>query len=228
MWNIAYKNLICIFGGVDGHRDSVISLDTYIQGGYIASGSLDHSINIWKYDTDEIKLATAKSCSENFMYTDKSVPRVHYPHFHTREIHRNYVDGLRWFGDMIISKSTDDPIIVWQAGNLDSDLVDLKENEKEFKIVHQFPLNESDIFSIRLEYGYSRDYLAVGDQEGRVFIWRLNVLNPLTSKYTILSCSECTQPIRQVAFSSDNKILIAISDDSKVWRWDFQSENLIT
>jgi polycomb protein EED len=223
LWNIATKNLICIFGGVDGHRDSVISLDTHLLGGCIASGGIDHSIKIWRYDTPEIRSAIARSCSEVF----KGL-RVQYPDFSTREVHRNYVDGLRFFGDLLISKSTDDPIKIWKPGKLDTPLLDLKDSrEKSVTIFHEFPLNESDIFSIRLEYGGAKDYLAVGDQEGRVFVWPLNVDDPAESKYTILEHPDCKEPVRQVAFSRDNNVLVAVNDDGRIWRWDFQAENLI-
>ena len=47
MWNIESGMCLCIFGGHNGHRDEVLCSSVHINGRYLASCSIDHSIKIW-------------------------------------------------------------------------------------------------------------------------------------------------------------------------------------
>ena len=39
---------------------------------------------------------------------------VHYPIFSSTELHNNYVDNIRWYGDLLFSRSTEPNIILWK------------------------------------------------------------------------------------------------------------------
>lgn len=104
LWNIKSKNLIAIFGGVEGHRDEALSADFDLLGDNIISSGMDHTLMMW--DLTELKPRIALSDKFNPVTEGRQFPTEiqHYPKFNTRTIHRNYVDCVKYFGDAILSK----------------------------------------------------------------------------------------------------------------------------
>ena len=66
------------------------------------SCGMDHSLKLWKFDTNNIKEAIELSYTHDTGKSKKPFPTelVHFPDFSTRDIHRNYVDCCKWFGSI--------------------------------------------------------------------------------------------------------------------------------
>ena len=78
----------------EGHKESVLALDFHRKGQYLLSGSIDTSVNLW---------LLPKNLKAN-LGSDKPV-FLHYPHFSSTEVHANYVDCIRFHGDLIVSRA---------------------------------------------------------------------------------------------------------------------------
>ncbi|KAK7500178.1 hypothetical protein BaRGS_00008725 [Batillaria attramentaria] len=221
LWNVHSSICVMILGGVDGHRDEVLSADFNLSGSKIVSCGMDHSLKMWRLDTSEIKDVMQQSHDYNSAKASQPFPTLvnHFPDFSTRDIHRNYVDCTRWLGNMVLSKSCENCIVCWKPGPLDSDSKCQATNVKSddsVSILHRFDYRECEIWYMRFCLDYQQKILALGNQVGRIFIWDLDVEDPFSK----LTHPKCNTAIRQTAISRDGNILLAVSDDACIWRWD--------
>lgn len=227
LWNIKTEVCIAIFGGVEGHRDEVLSSDFHCSGTKIVSCGMDHSLKIWNFGPD-VMAAIEASMNFNDITSKKSFPTVrkHFPTFSTRDIHRNYVDCVAWYGNFILSKSCENSIVCWRPGKLensnDLSLPSKYTTDTTCSILENYKLNDCKFWFLKFSIDSSMKYLALGNDKGKTFVIDLDSHDHdsrLTNRW-ILSHPRCQSTIRQTCFNNTADILICTSDDGSIWRWD--------
>lgn len=116
LWNMRTMICVAVFGGDRGHRDEILSLDIHMLGNCMASSSMDTSIKIWNLNDPMLLDAIEKSDDlEYVLSTDRSFPVVflQFPLYSTTQLHTDYVDCVRWVGNCLLTKSTNNRIVLW-------------------------------------------------------------------------------------------------------------------
>lgn len=222
LWNIQSHVCIAVFGGVEGHRDEVLSIDFDFRGERIMSSGMDHSLKLWRIDTPDFKEKIEMSRTFNPNKSQLPFPTVmqHFPDFSTRDIHRNYVDCVQWFGNFILSKSCENSIVCWKPGQLHQTMEQLKPNDPACTIICEFDYDECEIWFVRFGFNPWHKIIALGNQYGKVYVWELDPTDPRHAHCSTLNNNRCTSIVRQTAFSRDATVLVWVCDDGTVWRWN--------
>ena len=164
---------------------------------------MDHSLKIWDISTPEATAAIKASYKHDAKKKKRFHVRVeHFPVFSTRAVHRNYVDCTRWLGDVILSKSTDNQIVCWKPGG--APRLDLSEKRTLYlgdnvTILQRFEIPKCEIWYLRFTIDAGYNVLAVGNQEGKVFVWNLKARTAAArSNRMMLEAKRCHSTVRQV------------------------------
>ncbi|OTF74833.1 polycomb protein eed-like protein, partial [Euroglyphus maynei] len=200
LWNITTNVLIAIFGGVQGHRDEVLAIDFHRSRSLFVSVSIDHSIKIWSFRHHEVAKAIEKSRHFISDQNAQQFPTVsqHFPNYSTRDVHHNYIDSIQWFGDLLVTKSCDEKLIIWKPGAGENDTLDEIERRTYYSdsaihgtldscsdstasnvvIIRQFDLDHNNIWFVRFSLDLNEFILAVGNLQGHLFIYDLKHFDP--------------------------------------------------
>jgi len=227
LWNVKTLTCIAIFGGVEGHRDEVLYADFHKKGHKIISCGMDHSLKIWSLESDDINNSIKESYTYDNFRSERPFPtaRIHFPNFTTRDIHRNYVDCVSWFGNFVISKSCENALVFWKPGKIEQDLDTFLPKSQPVTdstttFIHQLDLKDSEIWYMRFSMDMEQKTLALGNMTGKTYVWNVDADEPEDYTCSILTQDKCHSALRQTCLSNDGSILLCVGDDSTIWRWN--------
>lgn len=115
LWNLRTAVCIAIFAGERGHRDEVLSIDVHPLGHCFVSSGMDTNVKIWNLSESSIEKSIDKSfdfvLSEDALHFKPHLQPI--PIYSTNQVHSDYVDSVRWFGNCLVTKSTKNRIVIW-------------------------------------------------------------------------------------------------------------------
>ncbi|GAB2210637.1 hypothetical protein Droror1_Dr00015910 [Drosera rotundifolia] len=191
LWNVHTGICILIFAGAGGHRNEVLSVDFHPSDMHkIASCGMDNTVKIWSMK--EFWTYVEKSFTWTDLPSKFPTKYVQFPIF-LASVHTNYVDCTRWLGDFVLSKGTVD-------------------------ILLKYPVPDCDIWFIKFSCDFHFNAAAIGNREGRIYVWELQSCPPVL--IARLSHPQSKSPIRQTAISFDGSTILAGCEDGTIWRWD--------
>ena len=170
LWNLRSMVPVIRFGGDEGHRDQVVSVDFHLSERMFVSTGIDKTLIIWKYSKPKHRIALRLSEHWHLNYHrddhEEQFPTQndYTPHFATRDIHLNCVDCVQWFGSTLLSRSIEEVIVMWKPGrDLDTNLRQLK-FERMNQGMAEEPLDEDE----SEEQIYQKVFVHMERQDGSV------------------------------------------------------------
>ncbi|CAA7394502.1 unnamed protein product [Spirodela intermedia] len=211
LWNVQTGICILIFAGAGGHRNEVLSVDFHPSDIYrIASCGMDNTVKIWSMK--DFWTYVEKSFTWTDLPSKFPTKYVQFPVF-IASVHSNYVDCNRWLGDFVLSKSVDNEIVLWEPKTKEQ-----SPGEGTVDILQKYPVPECDIWFIKFSCDFHYKSAAIGNREGKIFVWELQSSPPVL--IARLSHVHSKSPIRQTAMSFDGSIILGCCEDGMIWRWD--------
>ena len=157
LWDVKVKKLLCIYGGPFGHPSHVLTLDFHLSEQFIASAGFDQVVMFWDIDF------VLKKYNNNTDNTFKCILKTK-PFFETL-VHENYIDTVKFVGDLVLSKSTNGVILLWKPMFND-------EKDHHF-IIKKLLYDSSKIWYIKFHLNLTENLLFIGDVGG-IYIFDLN------------------------------------------------------
>ncbi|EME27059.1 polycomb protein EED [Galdieria sulphuraria] len=230
LWNIRTGSMVAIFAGHQGHRGGVLYVDFDVLGERMVTCGKDKGVKIWELKHCEYEIEASHRCADmqspdGYSIEDDSLKRkrlfrprfVQFPLFSTFLLHDNFVDCAMFVGQLIVSKSTSNRILLWQPQADDAALLPWN---NQYTVLADFPLPHSEEWFIRFGMNWDRTLLAAGNTQGTICIWNIDELRSKPMEELNIPTK---QAVAQCAFSPDGHILIAACLDGKFYRWDLQN-----
>eukprot|EP00656_Telonema_subtile_P041570 TRINITY_DN46781_c0_g1_i1.p1 TRINITY_DN46781_c0_g1~~TRINITY_DN46781_c0_g1_i1.p1 ORF type:complete len:297 (-),score=43.84 TRINITY_DN46781_c0_g1_i1:30-920(-) len=169
MWSTFSGACVAVFAGGQGHTSEVLAIDMHMDGKRLVSAGMDNTVRVWDVDYEgHLKtFIEGGHAAEKGAYFKPKV--VQTPSFVTDlscEWKPNYIDCVKWVGDLLLAKSVHDRILLFDITKPSP------RSKKETALVLQdFALSQCNIWFMRFSLDPSCRYVVIGNIAGTAMIW---------------------------------------------------------
>ena len=237
LWNVKKATCVAIFAGHDGHRDAVLAVGWHSWGDRFASAGMDTTVKLWRTGegsavyralqaSNSVQAQTWDDASSHSAPPASKFRTIYeqMPYFSTNKVHTDYVDCVRFVGDLLLSKSISNTVVLWKPEftrtlRHGTSKPTHQRLPNEVIALREFTINKCNVWFIRFDTNVDSQMLALGNTVGEIKVWEIDD-NPKKKCLANLVQQFCTSTVRMVAFSPDSKCLIAACEDATLWKWD--------
>ena len=163
---------------------------------------MDNAAKVWSLTSPRLQERIADAAAFN-VHRPLSFPSlsVHYPLATVAALHRNYVDCVRYYGDLVLSKSTDSRILAWRPPPVARTDFDASATETRpaaaatqpaaaaaaapgadktaaaVEELFDFHMVKCEIWYVRFCVDLKHRLVFCGNQEGRITVWAADRLS---------------------------------------------------
>ncbi|KAK9820413.1 hypothetical protein WJX72_010041 [[Myrmecia] bisecta] len=221
LWNIRTHVCVLILFGDGSHTSEVLSVDFHMGGQQIVSGSMDGTVKIWSLAEKQREVAHSFHHDEATALTAYPTSHLVMPSFSSDQIHGGlFVDCVRWLGDLVLSKSTDNRILLWRptGGQFNG------RRNSGHQLLQEFVMESAGWWWIRFGIDQRCTTLACGSTNGRIFVWDPH--QATKEAHTVLVRGPGRHlAVRHTAISADGSMLLGCHEDGTIWRYDLPDAN---
>ncbi|GBG00405.1 hypothetical protein Rsub_13129 [Raphidocelis subcapitata] len=218
LWSLAGGACVAVFGGEGAHSHEVISLDWHPWRPHLfASAGMDSAVKVWS-----LKGIWSKVDRSDTWHLDQAsrgrafrAAVGEHPVFSSQRLHGDYVDCVRWLGDLLLSKSVKGEILLTRPEYPDDPAL---QTSGAFTKLRSFELPSSGMWWVRFSVSLPGDLLVCGNGEGRLFCWDPSG-GAGGGAGAVLARKGCGRVVRQTAISLEGDLIAASCDDGSVWIW---------
>jgi WD40 repeat protein len=125
----------------------------------------------------------------------------------------NYIDCIRWAGDMLLAKSIHNKVVLMES------IPGLR--RETMRLRHDFSVTACGIWYLRFAVDPSQQWLALGNMQGVTCVWSIDDA-VLKQPVLRLQHAKVNATIRHCAFALDNRYLLTSTDDARVVVWNIE------
>jgi polycomb protein EED len=175
---------------------------------------MDNTIKIWSLEDEALQQSIENSYTHGRDETSAArgafeTVFVQFPMFSTHKVHADYVDCVQWVGNLLLSKSTSNKVVLWKPN--------AARRKDAVTILRELSFSDCGLWFIRFSTDSTKTKIAVGNQTGKVFVWDIDGSPP---QCNVLKVPQCKITVRQTAFSPDGRTLLYCCENGTIWRWD--------